>query len=295
MMLRLNLAIRLLNCVDLGGRSMPPPSQTTACHKWPAHKWPSRYPVAEGKQRYFLGPRFVCPRSRGQGQLCWHTPNQLTEAVQGGTPLLPARPPDRHQHRLRSCTYPGPTAASDLSQDDAAADGQLRTPVGDVQPRLTQEHEPVVAMSPQLLSQPLVGCVGLGREDQVGPLVRQAAAVHGQPVPADLLGRVTVTWVEAGPEQLSCTMRKPHCSPRPRRRHASTSGSLLSLCQDGFECLHVDRLDQVVIEPRLPGPLTVGILPVTGHRDQHRAPKTRLLTQPPCDFVSIHPWQPDIH
>jgi hypothetical protein len=54
-------------------------------------------------------------------------------------------------------------------------------------------------MFPQVLGQPLVGRVRLGREDQVGQLVLQAAAGHGQAVPADLPGRVTVTQVQAGP------------------------------------------------------------------------------------------------
>jgi hypothetical protein len=53
-------------------------------------------------------------------------------------------------------------------QDDAEADGQFRTPFGGVQPRLAQEREQVVAVIPQVLSQPLVRRVRLRWEDQVG-------------------------------------------------------------------------------------------------------------------------------
>jgi Peptidase family S41 len=64
-------------------------------------------------------------------------PQELTQEVPGRPALLPARPPHRHQDRLRPRTGPGPAAAPDLAQDDAEADGQLRTPVGRVQARLT--------------------------------------------------------------------------------------------------------------------------------------------------------------
>src|SRR5262249_57461127 len=90
--------------------------------------------------------------SRGQGQGHRCAPQELTEEVQGRTPLLPARPPHRHQHRLRPRAYPGPAATPDLAQEDAEADRQLGTPVGRIQARLTQEREQVVAMGPQLLA-----------------------------------------------------------------------------------------------------------------------------------------------
>jgi nitric oxide reductase subunit B len=38
--------------------------------------------------------------------------------VQGRAPLLPVRPPHRHQDRLRLRTGPGPAAAPDLPQED---------------------------------------------------------------------------------------------------------------------------------------------------------------------------------
>jgi hypothetical protein len=61
-------------------------------------------------------------------------------------PLLPARPPHRHQHGLRPRTYPGPVAVPDLAQDDAEADRQLGPLVGGIQPRHTQDRDQVVAM-----------------------------------------------------------------------------------------------------------------------------------------------------
>src|SRR5262245_49789768 len=84
--------------------------------------------------------------SRGQGPGHRRAPQEFTEEVQGTTPLLPARPPHRHQHGLRPRPGPGPAAAPDLAQDDPEADGQLRPPVGGVQARLTQEREQVVAL-----------------------------------------------------------------------------------------------------------------------------------------------------
>ena len=74
-------------------------------------------------------------------------------------------------------------------------------------------------MTPQVLGQTLVNRVGLGREDQVGQLVLQATAGHGQAVPADLPRRVTVTQVQAGPEQLGHPARETDRSPRRCRRH----------------------------------------------------------------------------
>jgi transposase len=63
-------------------------------------------------------------------------------------------------------------------------------------------------MGPQVLGQALIGRVRLGREDQVGQLALQAAAGHGQAVPADLPCRVTVTQIQAGSEQLGHPTRK---------------------------------------------------------------------------------------
>src|SRR5262245_61854708 len=134
--------------------------------------------------------------SWGQGQRRRRAPQELAEEVQGRTPLLPARPPHGHQDRLGPRTGPGPAAAPDLPQDDAEADGQLRPPVGGVQPGLAQEREQVVTMVPEVLGQSLVGRVRLWWEDQVGQLVLQAAAGHSQTVPADLPRRMAVSEVE---------------------------------------------------------------------------------------------------
>src|SRR5262245_15707662 len=61
--------------------------------------------------------------SWGQGQRRRRAPQELAEEVQRRTPLLPARPPHRHQHRLRSRACPGPASAPDLAEDDPKADG----------------------------------------------------------------------------------------------------------------------------------------------------------------------------
>jgi len=79
-------------------------------------------------------------------------------------------------------------------------------------------------MGPQVLGQALVGRVRPGREDQVGQLVLQAAAGHGQSVPADLSRRMTVTEVEPGQESTSKTpvtpaadLQKVNMAPRSRQ------------------------------------------------------------------------------
>jgi hypothetical protein len=74
-------------------------------------------------------------------------------------------------------------------------------------------------MGPEVLGQPLVGRVRPGQEDQVGQLVFQAAAGHGQAVPADFARRVTVTQIQAGPERLSHPARETDRSTRRRHRH----------------------------------------------------------------------------
>jgi hypothetical protein len=74
-------------------------------------------------------------------------------------------------------------------------------------------------MRPQVRGQALIGGIRLGREDQVGQLVFQAAPRHGQTMPADLPRHVTVTEVEPGPEQLSYPAWETDDSPRCYRRH----------------------------------------------------------------------------
>jgi hypothetical protein len=165
--------------------------------------------VSAGRGEYqYLSSESACAgwvRGEGQGYGC--APQELTQEVYGRTPLLPAGPPHRHQYRLRPCPRPGPAAASDLAENDAEADGQLGPPIGGGQPRLPQERDQVVAMSPQVLGQALVGRVRLGREDQVAQLVLQPTAGYGQAVPADLSGRVTVPQVEPRPWQLGNSPR----------------------------------------------------------------------------------------
>src|SRR5262249_24202627 len=106
-----------------------------------------------------------------------------------------------------------------LAQDDAEANRQLRTPVGRVQARLTQEREQVAPVSPQVLGQALVSRVRLGREDKVGQLVVQAPAGHGQAVAADLALGVTVAQIQTGREQFGHPTRESDCSPRRGRRN----------------------------------------------------------------------------
>src|SRR5262245_31543873 len=74
-------------------------------------------------------------------------------------------------------------------------------------------------MRPQVLGQALIGRVHLGREDQVGQLVLQSTAGHGQSVPADFSRQVTVTQVEPGPEQLGHPAREADGPARRCRRH----------------------------------------------------------------------------
>jgi hypothetical protein len=171
----------------------------------------------------------------------WRAPQELTQEIHGRTPLLPARPPHRHQHRLRPRPGRGAVAAPDLAQDDTEADGQLGPPVGGVQPRLAQEREQLVAMRPQVLGEALVGRVGLCGEDQVGKLALQAAAGHGQPVTVS--GRPAGRW---GPND---------------RREAQGSGDdgaalqvwvPLPLCHDGL-CLPLNaRGAKILVLVHLP-------------------------------------------
>src|SRR6516165_9376210 len=102
--------------------------------------WPSSRPTW-----LFYGS---CPArpllgSGGQGQRHRLAAKELTQELQGRTPLLPTRPPHRHQDRLRPRPRPGPATAPDLAQDDTEADRQLGPPVGRIQARLAQEREQV--------------------------------------------------------------------------------------------------------------------------------------------------------
>jgi hypothetical protein len=74
-------------------------------------------------------------------------------------------------------------------------------------------------MVPQILHQRLVGRIRLGRENQVGKLVLQAATSQSLAVTADVPCRMTVTKIEASPEQRGYPARKTHRSPRRWRRH----------------------------------------------------------------------------
>ena len=96
-------------------------------------------------------------------------------------------------------------------------------------------------MSPQVLGQALVGRVRLGREDQLGQPVFQAAATHGQAVPADLLRRMTVAQIQASPEQLGHPTRKADGSPGRSRRH------LVGAPQQVVEALLVPRVLELVV------------------------------------------------
>jgi hypothetical protein len=69
-----------------------------------------------------------------------------------------------------------------------------------------------------MLGKALVGRVRLGREDQLGQLVLQPTAGHGKAVPADFAPRVTVTQIQAGPEQLGHPARETDGPPRRGRR-----------------------------------------------------------------------------
>jgi hypothetical protein len=63
-------------------------------------------------ERVFRVARIRARRSREQGQGHRRAAQELTEEVRSTTPLLPARPPRRHQHGLRSCTCPGPASGT---------------------------------------------------------------------------------------------------------------------------------------------------------------------------------------
>jgi hypothetical protein len=121
-------------------------------------------------------------------------------------------------------------ATPHLPQEDPEADRQLRMPDGGVLARQAQEREQVVAVSPQVWGQALVGGVRIGREDQVGQLVLQATARHGQTVSADCARRVTITQFEPGPEKLSHTARETNRSPhRGSRHHVGTPQQVFPL------------------------------------------------------------------
>jgi hypothetical protein len=96
-------------------------------------------------------------------------------------------------------------------------------------------------MGPQVLGQALVGRVRLGRKDQIGQLVLQVAASHGQAMPADLAHRVPVTQIEPGPEQFSDPTRETDGSACRRRRH------LVGAPQQVVEALLVPGVPELVV------------------------------------------------
>jgi hypothetical protein len=55
-----------------------------------------------------------------------------------------------------------------------------------------------------------------------------------------------------------------------------------------MERLEIDRLHEMSVEPGLPRPLTVDILPVSGNGDQAQVTEPRQRLQPLRDLESIH-------
>ncbi len=74
-------------------------------------------------------------------------------------------------------------------------------------------------MVPQVLRQRLVRRITLGREYQVGQSLLQATTGNSQTVLADRAHHVTVTQIQASPEQLSHPAGETDRSPSRGRRH----------------------------------------------------------------------------
>src|SRR5262245_54885221 len=64
--------------------------------------------------------------------------------------------------------------------------------------------------------------------------------------------------------------------------------------QQIFQILGVHRLDHVVVEPRLASPGAVLLLAVAGQGHQRQPVSLRLLPEPLCHLVAVHPRHADI-
>ncbi len=61
-----------------------------------------------------------------------------------------------------------------------------------------------------------------------------------------------------------------------------------------LDLIQSERLDQMIIEASRTRPLAVSVLPVPCHGDQPHVLEFGLLTQTPCDLVSVHLRQANV-
>ena len=76
-------------------------------------------------------------------------------------------------------------------------------------------------------------------------------------------------------------------------------GTVLASAPDGLvvfhgDAVHVDRLDQMVIEARRARLSAIGFLAVAGHRDQRQRLSIEVGSQPSCEFIAVHDRQTDV-
>ncbi len=122
--------------------------------------------------------------------------------------LLTAGAQHRHQDGLgrRACLCAA--AAPDLAVNHRRADGLLRSPVGGVQPGMTQEGEQLTAVPGQVLGQSFIGRVRPRPFQQSVEPALQPATGDGHPALADFAEPIAVTKFQSVLDQFLDLPRK---------------------------------------------------------------------------------------
>src|SRR3954469_7413873 len=75
---------------------------------------------------------------------------------------------------------------------------------------------------------------------------------------------------------------------------ALESQNAMRLIYQGEQRVEVDRLEKVGVNTRFPGATKGLIVSVSAQGNQDRVPAALLLPEPRCQFIAIHPGEPDV-
>src|SRR3954463_5280223 len=94
--------------------------------------------------------------------------------------------------------------------------------------------------------------------------------------------------------QLRANPRQSPARLTQRPISALESQDAMRLIYQGKQRVEVDRLEKVVVNTRSPGAPKGLIVSVSAQGNQDRVPAALLLPEPRCQFIAIHPGEPDV-